>query len=134
MNCPHCSAPNPEDATTCQECGRDLTAAQPAPSPPVAKTSDSAIASLICGVLGWSVLPIIGAILAIALGHHAKNEIRASSGTLNGEALAALGLALGYSSLVLAALGILLAIVLTALGIGIPLCLGMCGLCAAFGC
>jgi hypothetical protein len=138
MNCPHCGAPNPEDATTCQECGRPLPSergresrfANPAPTGGAApKTSDAAIASLICGILGWSFLPLVGAVLAVILGHTARVDIKHSDGRLGGESLAVLGLLLGYANLALVALGIILLAFLAALGIAIPLGIGVCGLC-----
>jgi hypothetical protein len=139
MNCPHCGAPNPEDATTCRECERPLPVTPPsgrAQSPArttgsTLKTADTAIASLICGILGWSFLPFAGAILAVILGHMAKVDIRRSSGRLGGDSIATLGLLLGYANLALFALGIIFVAFLTALGIAIPIGIGVCSLCGA---
>ncbi len=134
MNCPHCEAPIPEGTTTCRECGRPLDAHQKPPSSRTTHTSETAIASLICALLGWSVLPVLGAILAVILGHTAQNEIRDSGGTIGGNGLSALGLALGYTNLGVAALAIIVVTVLTLLGIAIPiLSLSLCGICALFG-
>ena len=95
------------------------------------RNSDTAIASLICGILGWSVLPVIGGILAIVLGHMAKNEIQQSEGSLGGDCMATLGLVLGYANLGLAAVSIVAVVLLGLLGIAIPLGLIGCGLCAS---
>jgi hypothetical protein len=133
MICPKCEAANPEGATTCRECGRPLTDAQPAGVRTVSKTSDTAVASLICGILGWSVLPVVGAVLAIILGHMARDEIHRSNGALGGDTMAALGLAFGYGGLALLAAAIMLVVLLAVLGIAIPVGLGLCGLCAVFG-
>jgi len=134
MNCPHCEAPLPEGATTCRECGRTLETNQNPSSPKTIHTSETAIASLICALLGWSVLPVLGAVLAVILGHAAQSDIRDSDGTVGGDGLAALGLALGYANLGLAALAIIVVTVLALLGIAIPiLSLGLCGICALFG-
>ena len=134
MNCPHCEAPIPEGATTCQECGRPLETNQNPPSSKTIHTSETAVASLICALLGWSVLPVLGAILAVILGHTAQNEIRDSGGTVGGSELAALGLVLGYANLGIAALAIIVVTLLALLGIAIPiLSLGLCGMCALFG-
>ncbi|MFN2130740.1 MAG: DUF4190 domain-containing protein [Anaerolineae bacterium] len=138
MNCPHCSAPNPAGATTCRECGRPLPAGRGresdtvGPSPAegsVPKTSDAAVASLICGILGWSFLPFVGAVLAVILGHMARTDIKRSNGRLSGDTLAVFGLLLGYASLALIAVGIILLAFLIALGIAIPIGFGVCGMC-----
>ena len=139
MNCPHCDAPNPENATTCQECGRPLPVTPPYGRDSVPargtgstlKTADTAIASLICGILGWSFLPFAGAVLAVILGHTAKVDIRRSGGQLGGDSIATLGLLLGYANLALFALGIIFLALLTALGIAIPIGIGVCSLCGA---
>jgi hypothetical protein len=62
------------------------------------RTSGTAIASMIFGILSWCVLPLIGAILAIVLGHSARNEIRrAPPGMIEGEGFATAGLILGWA-------------------------------------
>ena len=66
------------------------------------RTSTSAVASLIFGVLSWIVLPFIGAILAVVLGHSARAEIRRSPpGTIEGDGMALTGLILGWAHLVI---------------------------------
>ena len=40
------------------------------------QTSTLAILSLISGVLGWSLLPFLGSIGAVILGHLARSDIR----------------------------------------------------------
>jgi hypothetical protein len=64
------------------------------------RTSGTAVASLVFGVLSWIVLPFIGAILAIVLGHGARGEIRRSPpGTIEGDGMALAGLLLGWAHL-----------------------------------
>ena len=64
------------------------------------RTSGTAVASLVFGVLSWIVLPFIGAILAIVLGHSARGEIRRSPpGTVEGDGMALAGLILGWAHL-----------------------------------
>jgi hypothetical protein len=92
-----------------------------------------AVASLVCGILGWSFLPMVGAILAVVLGHVAKADIRASDGALGGDGIATFGLLLGYANLGLAALAVIALALLTALGIAIPIGLGICGACGTMG-
>ena len=70
----------------------------------VKQTSTLAILSLISGVLGWSLLPFLGSIGAVILGHLARSEIRREPERLDGDGLAVAGLVLGYLSL---ALGVL---------------------------
>ena len=70
-------------------------------SVPVRQTSAMAIASLVLGVLGWSLLPFIGAIGAVLCGHMARADIRRAAGTLEGDGLAVVGLLLGYAAIVL---------------------------------
>lgn len=61
------------------------------------------------GILGWTLVPIVGAIIAVITGHMAKKEVRDSSGLLSGDGMATAGLVLGYSNL---ALGLCLCVVL----------------------
>jgi len=152
ITCPKCGSPNDEGAERCRECGAPLpgqpaagrsassspSSGQPAYSPPtytpaVQTTSSTAIASLVCGILGWSVLPLVGSIMAVILGHMAKGEIEKSAGTLGGDGLATVGLVLGYASIALAIVGTVVGIVLTILGIALPFGLAGCGLCASMG-
>ena len=75
-------------------------APQTAPQPE-RKQSTLALVSLILGILGWVVLPLIGGISAVITGHLALKEIRKSGGSLEGETLAKVGLGLGYANLAL---------------------------------
>jgi hypothetical protein len=72
----------------------------PPPRPPspmqAVQTSGMAVASLVMGILGWTVLPLIGSILAIVFGYSARNEIRQRPDDLTGEGLAVAGLVLGW--------------------------------------
>ena len=65
------------------------------------ETSTLALVSLVSGILGWSLVPVIGGIVAVVTGHKAKREIRASGGRLGGDGMATIGLVLGYASFVL---------------------------------
>ena len=69
------------------------------------RTSSTAIISLVFGVLGWSALPLLGAIVAVITGHTARAEIRrAPAGTVEGDGLALAGLILGWANLVVSVL------------------------------
>lgn len=77
------------------------------PSPYGKKDSGLAIASLVCGLLGWSFVPFIGSIAAIITGHLAKKEIRDSGGMIGGDGMAIAGLILGYTLVGLVLLAVL---------------------------
>jgi len=75
------------------------------------QTNTLAIASAVLGVLGIvGVLPLVGSIGAIICGHMARGQI-AQSPNQDGEGFATLGLVTGYLALVLACLGVLVAVV-----------------------
>jgi hypothetical protein len=90
-----------------------------APSVP---TSGLAIASLVLGIGGLTILPLLGSIAAIILGYMARSDIRHRPGEVSGEGLALAGIVLGWISVGLAVLGLLV--------VG---GLGVCGICGAFG-
>jgi hypothetical protein len=46
----------------------------------IRRTSNLAIVSLVCGVLGWTLAPFLGSIIAVITGHMARAEIRRSAG------------------------------------------------------
>ena len=72
----------------------------------IRKTSNLAITSLVSGILGWTLLPFLGAIVAVITGHMARSEIRRSNGALDGDGLAVAGLVMGWISLALVVLGL----------------------------
>jgi len=53
-----------------------------------------AIVSLISGILGWTLLPFLGSIVAVITGHKAKKEIRNSMGQLGGDGMTTISLGL----------------------------------------
>lgn len=75
---------------------------------PVAPTSNTAVVSLVFGVLTWVLLPWIGMIIAIIAGHMARREIALSGGRISGAGLATAGLVLGYLQLALTIGGVCL--------------------------
>lgn len=74
------------------------------------RTSTLAVISLVAGILGWTLLPFLGSLGAIITGHMARSEIRRSAGTVDGNGLAIAGLVLGWGSVVVTIIGILLAV------------------------
>jgi hypothetical protein len=126
MQCAFCEASLAPGAQYCPQCG---TVAGPNPTgfapasayttyPPVqSPTSSLAIASMISGILGWTVFPIVAAIIAIVTGHMARSEIRNSGGRVGGDGMALFGLIAGYAQMVLAVLFLL--VVLAVVGFGL---------------
>lgn len=81
------------------------------------KDSTMALLSLIFGIAAYFVLPGLGALVAIILGHLGKSEIRKSAGMLKGNGMATAGLILGYVQIGLIVLSVCaLIFVLPALG------------------
>lgn len=75
---------------------------------PVRATSTLAVVSLVFGILGWSLLPAIGSVVAVITGHLARSEIRNAQGGMEGDGMAVAGLVLGYAMLALSIVGIAL--------------------------
>ena len=71
------------------------------------QSSTLAVVSLVAGILGWSMLPVIGSVVAIVTGHLARAEIRRRPEALEGDGLAIAGLVLGYAIVALAIIGVL---------------------------
>ena len=63
------------------------------------KDSTLALLSMIFGIAAYVILPFIGAIAAVILGHMGKSEIKKSAGMLKGNGMATAGLILGYVQL-----------------------------------
>ncbi|HWQ14936.1 MAG TPA: DUF4190 domain-containing protein [Roseiflexaceae bacterium] len=83
-------------------------------APPQPANSTAAIVSLVFGILAWTVLPFIGALVAVIAGHMARNEIRRSGGQLSGDGLAVAGMIMGYAQIVL---GVLVVCFIVAIGV-----------------
>ncbi|TKJ28910.1 MAG: hypothetical protein CEE40_10320 [Chloroflexi bacterium B3_Chlor] len=84
-----------------------------------------ALVSLIMGILGWVLLPIIGSVVAVGFGHAALGDIDRSGGRIGGRGLAQVGLILGYVALGLSVLSIVFVPILPTLGCG------FCSICGA---
>lgn len=70
-------------------------------------TSSLAVISLVFGILGWTLLPAVGAVVAVITGHMARAEIRRSAGQLEGDGMAVAGLVLGWLAIGLAIAAVL---------------------------
>lgn len=88
------------------------------------QTSGLAITSLVCGILGWTLLPLVGSLVAILTGHMARGEIRRSGGQLDGDGLAVAGLVLGWISIGLMVLALLVVVFFFG---GLAVLLGLAG-------
>ena len=75
------------------------------------RTSGYAIASLILGIAGFFVFPIVPSILAVVFGQKARKELRRDP-TLGGEGLATGGIVLGWVGLALTAIGLIFVLLL----------------------
>ncbi|MCL7713990.1 DUF4190 domain-containing protein [Stenotrophomonas mori] len=71
------------------------------------QTSSYAVIALVAGILGWTLLPLLGSLGGIIFGHMARREIRASNGRLDGDGLAVTGLVLGWLSVAMWVIGLL---------------------------
>ena len=76
---------------------------------PVKQTSSMAVIALVSGILGWTLLPLIGSIVT---GHLARKEIRNSGGALEGDGLALTGLILGWIVAICSILAIVFVVVM----------------------
>ncbi len=96
----------------------------PSPYPPpyqAPANSTTALISLVAGILGLTVFPILGSIVAVITGHMAKGEIQRSGGAIGGDGLATFGLVLGYIGVGLTVLGVCI----FGAAIGLPICIGI---------
>ena len=80
----------------------------PIPAAPIRTTNGFAVAALIFGILGWTMLPLLGSIGAIIFGHLARGQIRRAHGGQDGDGLALAGLILGWIAVSLAVAGIVI--------------------------
>ncbi len=74
---------------------------------PVRRTSSLAIVSLVAGLLGWTLAPWLGSIIAIITGHMARAEIRRDPSSVEGDGLAIAGLVLGWAMILLSVFTVL---------------------------
>jgi len=78
----------------------------PAGYPPAAPTNSStATISLIMGILGLTLLPFLGSIVALFTGYSAKKEIDQSGGVITGGGMATAGIIMGWIGVALGVIG-----------------------------
>ena len=73
---------------------------------PVRQNSTLAVISLVTGILGWTLMPFLGSLVAIVTGHMARKEIRQNP-ALDGDTMAVIGLVLGWVVVIGAILAVL---------------------------
>lgn len=69
------------------------------PGPMAASTSPWAIASVVCSIASWLLLPIVASLVGVIFGHMALHEIGQSGGRVEGRGWAIAGLVIGYANL-----------------------------------
>ena len=74
---------------------------------PMRQTSTLAVVSLVFGILGWTLLPFLGSLVAVVCGHMARKEIRLAPDRLEGDGLAVAGLVLGYLAIAMTVLAVI---------------------------
>ena len=72
----------------------------------VLPSSTMAIVSLIAGILGFMMLPVIGSIVALWAGYAARKETRAIPPTASGDGMATAGIVMGWIQIGLAVAGL----------------------------
>jgi len=83
-------------------------------------TSTLAIVSMVFGILGWCILPFVGALIAVICGHLARSEIRRApmDARMEGDGMAIAGLVLGYVQLALSVLVVGFIVLAVIFGLG----------------
>jgi hypothetical protein len=89
--------------------------------PRAVPNSSMAIVSLVCGILGLTILPFIGSVVALITGYMAKKEIQQSGGALGGDGMVTAGLVMGWIGVALGVIGMCVA----GVAIAIPFCVGL---------
>jgi hypothetical protein len=122
-NCANCGSIVGEQAKFCPSCGAAQPTRPAGPTPPSMpgtqppvpagygggyaprRTEGSAIASLVLGIAGLVICPLVCSILAIIFGNQAKGKIAADP-SLEGESMAKAGIVLGWIGVALTILWI----------------------------
>lgn len=107
--CENCGQEMSDQATACPKCGHPARATGGA----VAmgrRNEGSATASLVLGIAGLVVCPLVCSVLAVIFGNQAKRKI-ASDPSLDGEGMAKAGVILGWVGIGLAILGVIVIVI-----------------------
>ena len=68
----------------------------PVPTSAVGPTNGSAVAALVCGILGVTACPLVLSIAALILGYNARSSIRQPGSREQGDGLASAGIVMGW--------------------------------------
>lgn len=71
--------------------------------------SSLAVVSIIAGILGFTLFPLLGSIIALVTGYMARNEIQESIGSIGGDGLATAGIILGWIGVGMSVIGFCIA-------------------------
>ncbi len=82
----------------------------PSMTPSIKQNSTLAVVSLVAGILGWTFVPWLGGLVAVITGHMARAEIRRNPDRLEGDGLAVAGLILGWTSVLLGVLALVMVV------------------------
>jgi hypothetical protein len=74
------------------------------------ETAGKAVAALVCGIIGLTSCGLVG-IAAVILGNQARNEIAMSGGRTQGDGMAQAGLIMGWISIGLLAIGVVVFVI-----------------------
>lgn len=102
--CPECGQPVRPADQFCSSCGRRFGPAPPRPPAGQLNGTDGyAVASIACAIAALFAAPIIGSICAIYFGKRSQENIRRNP-SLQGEGLAQAGIFIGWASIILGVL------------------------------
>jgi hypothetical protein len=110
--CSSCGTQISDGAAACPACGRP----QAAYAPP-RRTDGQAIASLILGIVGLTMCPLIPSIIAVVIGNQAKARLDADP-SLQGAELARVGVILGWIGIALGSIGLVIGIIAFVISLG----------------
>ena len=103
--CTRCGSALPPGAVYCPACGARAGGVATTAAAAVDRTHGKAIASLVLGIAGFVVLPVVCSVLAIILGTSARRELAADP-SQGGHGLATAGIVLGWVGVGLAVLAV----------------------------
>jgi hypothetical protein len=110
--CSTCGTQISVDTPTCPSCGRpQSTFTGPR------RTDGQAVASLVLGIVGLIMCPLIPSIIAVILGNQSKQRL-ADDPMLQGEELARVGVILGWVGIAIGGIGLVIGILALVLSVG----------------
>lgn len=81
-------------------------------------TPGAATASLVLGIVGLTVFPLLGSVLALVFGHQARRQIRADA-RYSGDGLATSGIVLGWVGIGLCVAAVVLTVLIVVAGLSL---------------